>query len=547
MKSAPTKSYPSRVLAAAAILLPIYLVVLLCAGHLMRLISTQFAYRDWQASMPLTVEDPFEWGTTNFPGAEPLAFETLKPATVSFSIDYPPLIAATRGFGMLDEYIVLPRIEFKSWLDYRETGREGRVAYDPKRGLFVWWVRMKTGGPVYYAFAGPDGVAQECSEDLGRFARPQWQVSAEKLLLIVWDPPSRRFYRYDLPTGRRTVGPVMNEGFDCRRIGVPYGRGLGIHATWNPPQVEVEVERAVLSPAPAWPHDASPAIEVLKVKEWKNTPGFEKPYEYWGEFVPVLLNDGRIVKVDLKTLEVGLDLGHIVIGEREPVTLDGLLAYDVSFLTYQGGYLGMSIAAMRRDARYAVMTVWDEQGKMRGGETIQFEAENMVEESGGVMGVVVEYLLELVHPPVLMVGTHFVGRPDNAAAGWQSLLWRPYGFASSVARDVAEDGHWFAAAMGGLAMLLPGLALSGVLAWWVAADTRKAGLSLRARRAWLWATLLGGPAVWLVYRCSRPRVDRVTCLNCGRLRRTDQPTCHFCQATWRVPHATAPLWRVAHE
>jgi hypothetical protein len=263
------------------------------------------------------------------------------------------------------------------------------------------------------------------------------------------------------------------------------------------------------------------------------------------------LADGRIVKLNLETLKPGEDLGRLATmphsqAELQPATPEQLLDFHASFLSYENDYLGMTVATLSGDARVGCVVAYDAQGRKLAAKgipalSLEEEAENL---PGGIVTAVIEYVLEMTHPPVLTATTCLLGRPQHPIQARRSLFFLPYGFTATAVHDEMSRGEWCAAATAFSVMLLPPLLLSSILARHVGTDARALGFSRRARRAWIYATILGGLAVWLTYRLSRPAVDRVTCPNCGRLRRTDHDRCHWCSAPWQVPEIQPPTWRV---
>jgi hypothetical protein len=85
---------------------------------------------------------------------------------------------------------------------------------------------------------------------------------------------------------------------------------------------------------------------------------------------------------------------------------------------------------------------------------------------------------------------------------------------------------------------------SGVLGWRVVRDAEILGLSRNTRQLWLLGTLAFGLAAYITYRLTRPKITLVSCVHCGKSRRPDMDTCHWCNSLWHVPESTPPNWRV---
>lgn len=144
-----------------------------------------------------------------------------------------------------------------------------------------------------------------------------------------------------------------------------------------------------------------------------------------------------------------------------------------------------------------------------------------------------KFILESLHPPVLLWSSYFTASSVEAVSGHRALFVLPNSFAAMKARDVGLSA--LARFVTSLLFLLPGVVLSILLAAAVGRDGREKGSPAGARRLWIAATVLFGLPAYATYRITRPATARVTCANCGRDRWVDREKCHHCGSPWLVP------------
>jgi hypothetical protein len=161
---------------------------------------------------------------------------------------------------------------------------------------------------------------------------------------------------------------------------------------------------------------------------------------------------------------------------------------------------------------------------------------------GAQVLTIVQFLLESLHPPALLALSHLAAPHLKARAGYRSVFLLPDSFVAMSARDA---GIGLAARLArALLLLCPAFLLALLLAWRVARDGAKMGLSKNARGVWLAGTMALGLPAYITYRLTRPKVTLVTCVNCGVGRRPDRDKCQHCGSPWAVPELTPPAWRV---
>ncbi|UCE47752.1 MAG: hypothetical protein JSW47_19405, partial [Phycisphaerales bacterium] len=274
-------------------------------------------------------------------------------------------------------------------------------------------------------------------------------------------------------------------------------------------------------------------------------------------YLPVVHRSGQIDLFDLNTLELWDSAGHL----PEPKTLFGraspsprdLLDYGVYTVTIKPDlllgpppnpnytkkeYLGLVVGSLSRQGLWTAVAVYDKDGNKIKSATSQAD---FFDKPWGSVLTIAKYFFESLHPPVLTFASFWTTYCFEARASQRALFLMPNSFAAMV-RD--RQGNIVVTLGILLLVMLPGLALAGWLGYRVARDAATIGLSRRASRIWLAATIAFGLAGYITYRLSRPRITLVTCANCGNERRPDLETCHHCSGKWDVPELDPPGWRV---
>jgi hypothetical protein len=276
----------------------------------------------------------------------------------------------------------------------------------------------------------------------------------------------------------------------------------------------------------------------------------------------VLDASGRIDLLDRDTLEIVGRAGVLPVPETlfphrrgDLVASADVFAYDFRpvFLGEERTYAGCAVAAVSRDATALTLHVFDPNGRRVGaGLTTCGYAERQrgwpsvraayFHLPGAPILTGLKYLLESMHPPVLLFLSHFTASRIEAAAGHRGVFVLPNSFVAMASRNMRYGPvRRFLEA---LPFILLSLGLAGICAGQVACDCIRLGISRKERLWWIVAAmLLGLPAV-LTHRLTRPRTTLVTCRNCGRRRRPDMEKCHRCASPWEVPELTPPAWRV---
>ncbi|MBN2131279.1 MAG: hypothetical protein JW741_17395 [Sedimentisphaerales bacterium] len=459
-----------------------------------------------------------------------------------------------------------------------------RVYWDRSLGLIVYrdTRRMSQSDGTYVTqkitlYAGPDGMAEEPDESLGRFADPLASKETNRPW-IVYDRSLRRFFGINWLRKAVRKGPQFPE--DASNRPVQIGR-----LSKNDSCVWVNLREPMIEDLPKSPPpseaDANTPDEGSAEMASIYGPEYMKLFSDVGSstvrLVPliqtysygfdtkktfVLDASGRIDLLDRDTLEIVGRAGVLPVPEtlfphkaRDPVAPADVFAYDFRpvYVAEDRTYVGCGVATVSRDATAMTLHVFDPNGRRVGtGSTTCGYAERRrgwgsaraayLHLPGARLLTGLKYLLENMHPPVLLFLSHFTASRIEAAAGHRGVFVLPNSFVAMASRNMRYGPvRRFLEA---LPFLMLSVGLAGIFAGQVACDCTRLGISRKERLWWIVATMLFGLPVALTYRLTRPRTTQVTCRNCGRPRRPDMEKCHRCASAWEVPELTPPAWRV---
>jgi hypothetical protein len=412
--------------------------------------------------------------------------------------------------------------------------------YDRSLGMVVYHfsVGMSQANGTYtnkkvVAYAGPGGIADRPEEKLGRFNDPMVRLIAGDLdHPVLYDRGLRRFFAIDWRD------KIVRQGLSLAGdLAAPVDFG--------------------------WPRK-QPACLGLSLY----TP---EPHLTCG------LNPGRVVVLDaagnlrmlnLQTLEYAGSAGALpgpatLFPSGRRATPNDLFAYQV-YPVFPGRadvYAGCAVAVLSRDATSMKVEVFDANGasivvqesalpggvQADGGLSAQYGRRSTVAAlyfglPNAPVLTAAKFILESLHPPVLLWLSYFTASSFEATAGYRSLFVLPNSFAAMKGRDV--DFWWLPRFVTAMLFLMPGVVLGGLLSRLVSRDAQRMGMPARARRLWMAATVLFALPGYVTFEITRPRIARVTCQNCGRDRRVDTEKCHHCGSPWLVPELIPPAWRV---
>jgi hypothetical protein len=414
------------------------------------------------------------------------------------------------------------------WIQFYFDRKPGLVVYGREAAAFDPEVAP---GVTEEWYAGPDGVGKTPDKSLGRFEAPIISRMTWAWNTCVYDAKLRRFFRVDWRKRQVTKGPqlgpedthhpvalgVLNKSSDCVRM------------SWSAPMLEVARDT-----------NGTPKLEpVAGISPWGGEDSL----------VAVLDASGRIEMLDPSTLKMTVSAGTLPhmsgtfnSAERSPI--DGAFAYQVMpvWLWKNGRqnpnaaqYLGCVVAAINRDATQASVQVFDSNGN-----GVDNRSTPIVHHRPGFE--VTKYSLENLHPPALLMLSEVAAPYIEAVSGGRDLFVLANSYVADRGRVQGEI--WSVRLAAGLGLIAPSLIIAAILAWLVGWDARLFGLPRNTRTLWMLATVVFGIPACITYVLMRPGAVRVTCRNCGKLRRPDQERCHWCDSPWEVPELNAPAWRV---
>ena len=385
-------------------------------------------------------------------------------------------------------------------------------------------------------YVGPEGISEIPDEDIGMFTSPVVDVSdIGRGQLTLYDKKLRQFFavkfrkKVELIRGQQLPEDDPHRPID---IGLLEKNKEVLDLYWSPltsqnPQEGVSYGRT-----------------HMPIREGNSD---YRPDRY----VLVLDESGQIDLLDRETLEFAGPAGRLPAPETffpadKNVTPDDLLAYRVLPMALKDDhkYRGLFAASVSREGTALALAVFDEKG------ALVKSVETGTKSSSAVffgtpwapVMTIGKFLLENLHPPILSLASYFTAGSIEAASGHRAMLLLPNSFIAMKGRDARENiaaGFFYA-----LLLMSPSIVLAIFLAWRLDKDAAVVGLPQKTRRFWTLGTIAFGPAGYITYRLTRPKMTLVTCANCGNPRRPDMDKCHRCGSKWDVPELTPPAWRV---
>jgi hypothetical protein len=408
--------------------------------------------------------------------------------------------------------------------------------FDQAKGQFVYLDREKK------LYAGPEGVSETPGAHLGRFISPVvWPGDLHWPEL--YDRRLRRFFSINFRNGSIRKGPeVETPAYEPVDIIGSTVKSETCGVNWHPPYKEA-------------PYGTEGYYRMPTIRY--------NPFTSYGAVVDEL---GSIHLLDRETLKLVGPVGHLARprtlfgwGSQRPKDLPG---YDVDLVatSSEAKYDGMVVGSLSRQGTSMTLTVLDNQGnEVRKAHTkaLPYEAHvwgterkiqqidsanaTLFEVPWGPTLTITKYLLESLHPPALTLASFFAAYSFEAGSTHRAIFFMPNSF---VALQQDRQVNIILRFLAALLFMLPALLLAGLLSWRVTRDAEIVGLSQRARRVWLLATLAFGLVGYITYKLTRPKETLVTCVNCGKLRRPDMDRCHRCGSRWQIPELMPPTWRV---
>ena len=412
-------------------------------------------------------------------------------------------------------------------------------------------------------YIGPEGISEIPDTTIGRFVEPIVDRSRFKSSLwksseiILYDKKLRRFFKTGFKPKTFVKGPEPNpdDTHEPIQIGQLDKNQLLLQLVWSPP--EFKLSKVYPDETAVWNRSRRSITAV--------------PSSEVGQYLLILDKTGRIDLLDKETLKFTAAAGRLpetatLFGAEGPATPKNTLSYGAKAV-YLGAtrtvetvlekrtsdketfrYSGLIAASLSRDGTALALTVYDETGQAKRQTYRTSRRRSKTSQNAyfsspwAPTSSIVKYLAESLHPPVLTIASFFTASAFEAGAGHRALFLLPNSFIAMKAR--ANRGNMFGRTIFALLLMTPGLLLALWLAARIVRDAAILGLPGNVRVFWIIATVAFGPAGYITYRLTQPKITLVTCANCGKPRRPDMDKCHHCGSKWDVPELTPPAWRV---
>jgi hypothetical protein len=439
----------------------------------------------------------------------------------------------------------------------KQTRELGRVNFDKSKGVFVFeQFPDKQAKPAetetVFTYFGPDGNGETPSKTLGRFFDPISTAMIIGTKVIIYDKRQSCFYRLDLTQPNVTKGPDLTD--ESKYIQLSYLEKLPevIALEWSPPCVVAEdsVDQQ---------DDITSKSRVQRLISVKMDHPM-KDVMYWGDFIMVLNENGKIEKLDVETLEITGELGHLVTGlgdqRTQMIRPRDLLVYAVRPLVYKGEYKGLVVACLERNINQAAMISFDDKGtknkinenqakKYARAEIVSSSTFNISHEGWNHpwMGFckVLKFLAEILNPSMINFVTCYTAEEFEAISSRQALFFLSDTYIGQI---VQGDSDQLTGAIRIIFLSLPACLYSLFFAWRISKNAKYLGLSKNAQSFWIIIVIFFGIPAYITYHLTKPATALVTCPNCGQMRRPDKENCHQCKSPWSVAELIPPSWRV---
>jgi hypothetical protein len=473
-----------------------------------------------------------------------------------------------------------------SFYEYVNNGKTD-LYFDKKSGLIVYQSERakktndnKTEREEIKLYAGPEGISEKPTKELGRFyspvrmqkepiiyhSRDEMQTEYVRAVPITYDKKLRRFFKIDFDKREVKKGPEIDKNINFRpiQIGQPRKGEYLLSFWWSEPMIEIKRE------------DKNEAEKRYGKIQKRIVTRFYPP---GGQYVPFLDERGLIFLVDRDTLEIAGEGGYL----PAPMSYFGsgkaarpnvarpkdLLAFMIEPVAIKpdGKYLGMGAAALSRDGASITVAVFDKEGKLlKMTNTVDgyfsyrdYDGDGIIEseryitqmdsskavfwgQPGSPLATVLRYLIENLQGPALNIASFFTADSFEASSGHRALFLVTNSFIGMKGRQAGVSFSW--KFFGGLLLIAPSIILSVLLAWSVKRDALTKGLCKKERLCWIAGVLCFGLAGYISYRLCCKQAGLINCRNCGMSRRVDMDVCHRCGGSWLVPELEDPGWRV---
>ena len=542
MRSRP--NYPIQVLAAGFFVLVFLSLSLfwasrLCKSFLADIMPMDYRTVDITPSGLVPAEIESDPNILRRSGAHAHIIHPEAPQTLGFMDD---LAGSSPGGKHSDVYFLKSDNEDWYWIYFnRSTGRIV-CRYEIKERMPDTTIMRK----MVQIYVGPEGISETPDEDTGRFTSPIADVSdIGRGELTLYDKKLRQFFAIKFSKEVEFIkGPPLSEDDPHRPVDIGIlSKNPGVlDLYWMPPDIETSENNQ---------------DRVLYLSRKIHIPIRERDSDYRSDqYVLVLDAFGQIDLLDRETLEFAGPAGRLPAPETffpadKRVTPDDLLAYRVLPIALKEDhkYRGLFAASVNRAGTSLALAVFDEKGICIESRDTRDNRQGVSSSSAFFFGTpgapvltIGKFLLENLHPPILSLASYFTAGSIEAASGHRAMFLLPNSFIAMKGRDAR--GNIATRFLYALLLILPSIVLAILLTMRVGKDAAVVGLPQKTRRFWVIAALAFGLTGYITYRLTRPKVSLVTCVNCGKPRRTDTGNCHRCGSKWDVPELIPPAWRV---
>lgn len=422
-------------------------------------------------------------------------------------------------------------------------------------------------------YAGPKGVSEEPTENIGRFIDP---IFSSSNVIHVYDKELRQFFmiefqakpitdetentiEYKLEQKRFVKSEPLPEDGSHKPIriatyGFNHGEANGcVSAGWDEPENRVEIKSKPEDDRIRW--------------EWEN---IDIDISHGsGKYLLVLNDSGRIDLWDRETLKFERTAGRLptprtFFGKKtlsEPKNLAGYAIVPLQKKSKDGPqYMGLCVAAAR-DGWGLTVQLFDPNGarqknianewtRSRRNKTYKSYTaysstpgnKRIFSKAGGPLVFTIRYILENLQPPIFSLASFFTSDFIQAESSFRAIFLRPNSLVGTMGQRITKDPYskFFAALM----LMMPSILLALFLGRCIWIQSRLLGSAQKNRIIWFWATVAFGIPAFITFKLTRPKETPVTCFQCGKLRRPADPQCHWCNADWDTTAQSPPAWRI---
>jgi len=431
------------------------------------------------------------------------------------------------------------------------------IYFDRSTGLIACRYEIKERMPdttitrkMVQIYVGPEGISETPDEDTGRFTSPIVDVSdIDRGQLTLYDKKLRQFFAVKFRKEVELIkGPQLPED-DPRRpvdIGLLSKNPSVLDLYWMPLEIKISENNQ---------------DRALYRSRGTHIPIREGNSNYRPDRYTLVLDEsGQIDLLDRETLEFAGPAGRLPAPETffptdKRITPGDLLAYRVLSIALKEDhkYRGLIAATVSREGTALALAVFNERGacfeskdtrakNSRGSRNVPSSSAVFFGTPWSPVITIGKFLLENIHPPILSLASYFTAGSIEAASGHRAMFLLPNSFIAMKGRDARVNIA--ARFLFALLLISPSIVLAILLAMRVSKDAAVVGLPQKTRRFWKLGTLAFGPAGYITYKLTRPKITLVTCANCGKPRRPDMDKCHRCGSKWDVPELIPPAWRV---